>query len=111
MPIYEYRCTNGHTFETFQSMSDDSLTTCEVCEAPVERVLSAPAIHFKGSGFYTTDYAKKGAANPASDGGSSKSDSSESSSKSDSSSPSTNSGSDKSSGEKAKSKSSSASSD
>lgn len=62
MPIYEYRCTKGHTFETFQSMSDDSLTTCEVCEAPVERVLSAPAIHFKGSGFYTTDYAKKGAA-------------------------------------------------
>lgn len=60
MPIYEYRCENGHTFEAFQSMSDDPLTACEVCEAPAQRVLSAPAIHYKGSGFYTTDYARKG---------------------------------------------------
>lgn len=41
-------------------MSEDSLDTCRVCDAPAERVLSAPAIHFKGSGFYTTDYARKG---------------------------------------------------
>ncbi len=60
MPIYEYRCDNGHTFEAFQSMSDDALETCEVCDAAAHRVLSAPAIHYKGSGFYTTDYARKG---------------------------------------------------
>jgi putative FmdB family regulatory protein len=56
MPTYEYRCEQGHTFETVQSMSDDPLTTCEVCGAPVQRVLYSPAVHFKGSGFYNTDY-------------------------------------------------------
>jgi putative FmdB family regulatory protein len=61
MPIYEYRCRNGHTFEVFQSMSDDPVTACEVCGAPVERVFHPVAVHFKGSGFYTTDYARKGA--------------------------------------------------
>ena len=61
MPIYEYRCENGHTFEAFQSMSDDALDECEVCGAKAQRLLSAPAIHYKGSGFYTTDYARKGA--------------------------------------------------
>jgi len=59
MPIYEYRCDKGHEFEVLQRMIDDSLTSCEVCNAPAQRVLSAPAVHFKGSGFYTTDYAKK----------------------------------------------------
>jgi len=59
MPIYEYRCENGHTFEAIQRMSDDPLTSCEVCGAPVQKVLHAPAVHFKGSGFYTTDYGKK----------------------------------------------------
>src|ERR1700740_810995 len=64
MPIYEYRCTKGHTFEGFQSISDDPLTKCEVCGRPVVRVLHSPAVHFKGSGFYNTDYGtkKKGAA-------------------------------------------------
>ena len=70
MPIYEYRCENDHRFEAFQSMADDALDTCEVCGAPAQRVLSAPAVHFKGSGFYTTDYARKGKSKPASDGGS-----------------------------------------
>ncbi len=85
MPIYEYRCENGHTFEAFQSMSDDSLEVCEVCDAAASRVLSAPAVHFKGSGFYTTDYARKGAKKPGADGGSSSDSSSEKSdSKSDS---------------------------
>jgi len=74
MPIYEYRCTNGHTFEVFQSMSEDSVTECVECGAECERVLSAPAVHFKGSGFYTTDYARKGAKKAAGDGGSSESD-------------------------------------
>ena len=59
MPIYEYRCRNGHTFEVFQSMSDDPVTSCEECGAPVERVFHPVAVHFKGSGFYTTDYARK----------------------------------------------------
>ena len=71
MPIYEYRCENGHTFEAFQPMSEDALSDCEVCDAPASRVLSAPAVHFKGSGFYTTDYARKGAKRGAGeDGGS-----------------------------------------
>ena len=69
MPIYEYRCNNGHTFESFQSMADDPVASCEVCGAPVERVFHPVAVHFKGSGFYTTDYARKGAANAANDGG------------------------------------------
>ncbi len=71
MPIYEYRCLNGHTFEVIQSMSDDPVETCEVCRAPVERVFHPVAVHFKGSGFYTTDYAKKVKAGAAKDGGSS----------------------------------------
>ncbi len=59
MPFYEYRCVKGHTFEVRQSMSDDPLTTCEVCGAEASRVLFAPAIHFKGSGFHNTDYGSK----------------------------------------------------
>jgi putative FmdB family regulatory protein len=62
MPIYEYRCRNGHTFEVSQSMSDDPVEACEECGAPVERVFHPVAVHFKGSGFYTTDYARKGKA-------------------------------------------------
>jgi len=107
MPIYEYRCAKGHTFEAFQSMSDEPISSCEVCGAASERVLSAPAIHFKGSGFYTTDYAKKGAAKPGGDGASSKSDSGDGASKSDSATKTDKSSS---SGEKAKTKSSSSSS-
>jgi putative FmdB family regulatory protein len=82
MPTYEYRCDNGHTFEALQSMSEDALDTCEVCGAPAQRILSAPAIHYKGSGFYTTDYARKGAKKPVSESGSSGSDSGSSDSKS-----------------------------
>ena len=62
MPIYEYRCSNGHTFEVLQSMADDPVEACEECGAPVERVFHPVAVHFKGSGFYTTDYARKGKA-------------------------------------------------
>ena len=58
MPIYEYRCLKGHEFEAFQSMSEDPFSKCVECGAACERVLSAPSIHFKGSGFYTTDYAR-----------------------------------------------------
>src|SRR5436305_9862735 len=56
MPIYEYRCGQGHTFEVLQRMSDDPVSNCETCDAPVERVFRPVAVHFKGSGFYNTDY-------------------------------------------------------
>src|ERR1700690_3781863 len=59
MPTYEYRCPKGHTFEVTQSINDAPLTKCEVCGRPVERVLHSPAVHFKGSGFYNTDYGTK----------------------------------------------------
>src|SRR5262245_59614785 len=61
MPIYEYRCENGHVFEVIQSMSDDPVRSCEECGSPVERVFHPVAVHFKGSGFYNTDYKGKGA--------------------------------------------------
>ena len=57
MPIYEYRCdVCGHTLEVFQKFSDEPLESCEVCGGHVSKVLHPVAIHFKGSGFYTTDY-------------------------------------------------------
>jgi putative FmdB family regulatory protein len=56
MPIYEYRCQHGHTFEVMQRMSDDPVQSCEVCSSSVERVFHPVAVHFKGSGFYNTDY-------------------------------------------------------
>jgi putative FmdB family regulatory protein len=62
LPIYEYKCTKGHVFEAIQSMSDDPLTKCEQCGAAVERVFHPVAVHFKGSGFYSTDYGSKGKA-------------------------------------------------
>jgi putative FmdB family regulatory protein len=85
MPIYEYRCGHGHTFEVMQRMSDDPVTTCETCDAPVARVFHPVAIHFKGKGFYNTDYgtrkrsrelkdAAEGSGKPAKDEGGSKSD-------------------------------------
>jgi putative FmdB family regulatory protein len=90
MPIYEYRCENGHTFEVMQRMSDPPLTECTVCGAPVQRVFHPVAIHFKGSGFYNTDYGKRkrGAAGREDSGskGESGSDSGSSSSSSSSSS-------------------------
>ncbi len=59
MPIYEYQCDEcGATVEAFQKMSDDPLTVCERCGGPLHKVLHPVAIHFKGSGFYTTDYGK-----------------------------------------------------
>jgi len=56
MPIYEYRCKKGHQFEVMQRISDDPVTQCEVCGAEVQRVFHPIAVHFKGSGFYNTDY-------------------------------------------------------
>ncbi len=59
MPVYEYRCTKGHVFEVIQRMSEDAISKCEVCGKPAQRVLYAPAIHFKGTGFHNTDYGTK----------------------------------------------------
>ena len=95
MPIYEYKCPKGHYFELMQRMSDDPPAACTECgEGPVQRVLHPVAVHYKGSGFYSTDYGKGGgrkasssdSSSSSSDGGSSSSDSSSSSSSSDSSS-------------------------
>jgi putative FmdB family regulatory protein len=86
MPIYEYKCENGHVFDVIQRMTDEPLTKCEECGAPAARVLTPPAIHFKGSGFHNTDYGtKRGGGNGGSEGGGEKSsDSGSSESKSDS---------------------------
>ena len=60
VPIYEYRCPNGHTFELFQKMSDAPAEMCVTCgEGPVEKLLFPVAVHFKGSGFYSTDYGSR----------------------------------------------------
>ncbi|MBN8871021.1 MAG: hypothetical protein J0H66_14170 [Solirubrobacterales bacterium] len=98
MPIYEYRCENGHTFEVMQSIIEDALTECIECGAPVRKVLHSPAIHFKGSGFHNTDYGtrKSNKAKAAAEAGkkdSGNSDSGSSSNSSDSSSGSGDSGS------------------
>jgi putative FmdB family regulatory protein len=70
MPIYEYRCPKGHTFERFQSMTAPAPEKCDVCGAsPLEIVLYPVAVHYKGSGFYSTDYGKKGKAAAKKDGG------------------------------------------
>jgi putative FmdB family regulatory protein len=100
VPIYEYKCENGHVFDVIQKMVDEPLTECQECGASAVRVLHPVAVHFKGSGFYNTDYGKKkGAGNGAegakeskgseggssSDSGSGSSDSKSSDSKSSSS--------------------------
>jgi putative FmdB family regulatory protein len=61
MPLYEYECEaeNGRRFEIIQKFSDEPLTVCPTCGGKVRRLISSPAIQFKGSGWYITDYAKK----------------------------------------------------
>lgn len=103
MPIYEYRCPNGHTFEVFQRMSDDPVESCETCGAgPVEKVLFPVAVHFKGSGFYSTDYgkAKKGSGGKEADASSEKSGSKEAGGEGGAKDSGKDSGKDSSSGEK-----------
>ena len=82
MPIYEYKCDNGHVFDVMQKMADEPLTECVECGAPARRQLTAPAVHFKGSGFYNTDYGKRkgGGSNGSSGEGSSSASKSSSSS-------------------------------
>jgi putative FmdB family regulatory protein len=68
MPLYEYRCKKcGHLFERIQKFSDKPVRKCPECGGPVEKTISAPAVQFKGSGWYVTDYAKK-SGTPASSG-------------------------------------------
>ena len=75
MPLYEYQCPTCGRFELIRKFSDEPLTTCPTCGAEVQKLLSAPAIQFKGTGWYITDYARKSAGGeagkPATDGGSS----------------------------------------
>jgi putative FmdB family regulatory protein len=84
MPTYEYRCERGHTFEVMQRMTDDPLERCEEHGTPVQRVFHPVAVHFKGSGFYSTDYGKKKSAAASEGKAESSSSSSDSSNKSDS---------------------------
>jgi putative FmdB family regulatory protein len=86
MPIYEYKCENGHVFDVIQRMADEPLRECQECGAAAARVLTPPAIHFKGSGFHNTDYGtRKGGNGSSSEGSSEKSpDSGSSDSKSSS---------------------------
>ena len=75
MPLYEYQCKKcKHRFEKIQKFSDKMLTKCPECGGPIEQMISAPAVQFKGSGWYVTDYAKKSSAahtsSSESDGGS-----------------------------------------
>lgn len=79
MPLYEYKCKKGHVFDVIQSFSDAPVTKCEICGAKCERVLSAPSIHFKGSGFYNTDYGTKRRAKETADNKAKESSSSSSS--------------------------------
>jgi putative FmdB family regulatory protein len=88
MPIYEYRCPNGHVFELFKRMDDPPPEQCEVCgAAPVELVLYPVAIHYKGSGFYSTDYGKGGKRKAGATETTGSSDSGSSEKKGDSSTP------------------------
>ena len=75
MPIYEYKCPNGHLFEVFHGMTEPGPTRCEVCgEEPLQRVLHPVAVHYKGSGFYSTDYGRGGRKPSGGDSSSSSSD-------------------------------------
>jgi putative FmdB family regulatory protein len=69
MPIYEYRCPNGHQFEVFHRMTDPDPKVCEVCgKGPLVKVLHPVPVHFKGSGFYSTDYGRGGRKRDAAEG-------------------------------------------
>ena len=88
MPLYEYKCCKcGHVYEKIQKFSDKPEAACPECGSEGERQLSAPAVHFKGTGWYVTDYArkgKKGSDSEAKEASSDKSKSSDSTSKKDS---------------------------
>lgn len=68
MPLYDYKCDKGHTFDLLQSWSSDPVATCAVCGELAKRQMSVPMVLYKGSGFYTTDYARNGSSNGSSNG-------------------------------------------
>jgi putative FmdB family regulatory protein len=72
LPLYEYECATDGTFERMQKFSDPPLTACPTCGGPVEKLLSAPAIQFKGTGWYVTDYARKSGGDGGKDRGGAK---------------------------------------
>ncbi len=79
MPLYEYQCETDGRFEVIQKFSDPPLEACPTCGKPVQKLLSAPAIQFKGTGWYITDYARKNSSGAGkSDGAATASDSSKS---------------------------------
>ena len=83
MPLYEYQCDAcGHRFEVIQKFSDAPVETCDKCGGQVRKLLSSPAIQFKGSGWYITDYARAGKTDSAASSSSAKTESSASSSES-----------------------------
>lgn len=86
MPIYEYKCTKGHVFDVMQSFHDEPLTKCEICGSPVQKVFHPVSVHFKGSGFYNTDYGTKRRAREKDSAGKSESSSASASDSSSSSS-------------------------
>jgi len=98
MPTYEYKCTDGHVFEVVQRMADDPVSTCEVCGAPVERVFHPIAVHFKGSGFYNTDYGTRRRSREAKESGEGKSSDGKAAASTESSTSGSSSGSDSGSG-------------
>lgn len=63
MPLYDYKCAKGHVFEELQSWSSDPVADCNICGEPAKRQVSIPMVVYKGSGFYTTDYARNGSSN------------------------------------------------
>jgi len=69
MPLYEYQCDQCGRFEVIRKFSDAPLTACPTCGKPIEKLLSSPAIQFKGSGWYITDYARKSSGGSGKDGG------------------------------------------
>ena len=93
MPLYEYQCEAcAHRFEQIRRFSDPPLTTCPECEGTVRKLVSSPAIQFKGSGWYVTDYARQGKKDPADAGESKAGASSEGASKSEKKSEKTDAG-------------------
>jgi putative FmdB family regulatory protein len=111
MPIYEYRCERGHQFEVMQKMTDDPVLSCTRCETPVQRVFHPVAVHFKGKGFYNTDYGTRRRNRELERSGKDGADKTESKSKDSSSSSSSDSKSDATKSDSKPSKSSSKKSD
>jgi len=91
MPTYEYECTNGHTFEVVQRITEPALERCEKCKAKAKRLISAPSFILKGGGWYSDGYSSSGKSSGDSSSKSSSSDSKSSSSDSKSSSSSSSS--------------------